>query len=116
METEIEKSGEARRMYVLAAWGSPLAGAVVAVVLWQWIVNHVGVRGERPPGVVLLYLILLAISVAAGLAGLLSLLGIRSWRSALVLIPGALLGVFVNAGTAFYAVLAFVFEGVNPAG
>jgi hypothetical protein len=116
MDTDIENRGKARRVYVLAAWGSPLAGAVASVVLWQWIVNHSGVRGERPPGALLFDLLLLAMSVAGGLAGLLSLLGIRSWRSALVILPGALLGVCVNTGCALYALLAFAYEGVNPAG
>src|SRR5262245_55133097 len=116
MDTEVDKPGKTARISVLAAWGSPLVGAVISVILWQWLVNHLGTRGERPPGVLLFYLVLLFVSVAGALAGLASLWGIRSRRDALIIIPGALLGICLNICNAFFAFLSHALEGVNLGG
>src|SRR5687767_5206911 len=105
MDAGTEQAGKGRRIYLLAAWGSPCAGACIAVALWQWIVNHPGTRGERPPGVLFFYLILLIASALGLLAGLVSLLGIRSRQSALIIIPGAVLGICINSCTALYSYL-----------
>ncbi len=116
MDAGTEERGKARRIYVLAAWGSPFAGACISVALWQWIVNHPGTRGERPPGVSFFYLILLVASAVGLLAGLVSLFGIRSRQSALIIIPGAVLGICINSFTAFYSYFAHALEGVNLGG
>ncbi len=79
------------RGYIVPAWASPLTAIAVSLALWAWIVNHHGTRGERAPAVLLLYLTLLLVSTLGGPAGFISLFGIRSWRNALVIIPGALL-------------------------
>jgi hypothetical protein len=105
-----------RRIYVLAAWASPLAAVVFIVVFWLWGVNHEGKRGERPPAALLFYLLLLSASAGGGLAGVISLFGIRSWRHALCILPGALLGIFLNGCVALFCYLGYRLEGVNPGG
>ncbi len=116
MEKDTDQRWKGRRIYVVAAWASPLAAVVISVVLWQWFVNHLGTRGERAPAVLLFYLFLLLASVAGGLAGVISLFGIRSRRNALCIIPGALLGICANGCNAFMCLLAYALEGRNMAG
>jgi hypothetical protein len=116
MDAASAERGNGRRIYVWAAWGSPLVGICTSITLWQWIVNHPGTRGERPPGTLLLYVVVLLVSAVGGLAGLVSLFGIRSRRSALLIIPGALLGTGINGCNAFYGLLAYLLEGKNLGG
>ena len=105
-----------RRIYIVAAWASLLVAIVISIVMWQWIVNHEGSRGERAPAVLLFYLVLLLVSVVGGLAAAISLFGVRSWRNALLIIPGALLAVCINAYNAFICLLAYALEGSNLGG
>jgi hypothetical protein len=107
---------KSRRIYVWAAWVSLSAGIVISIIFWLWIWQHEGRRGDRPPAVMLFYLMLLFASVAAGLAGAFSLIGIRSWRDALLIIPASLLGVGVNSYNAFMCYLAHALEGMNLGG
>jgi hypothetical protein len=110
-----EMNGSMAR-YVYAAWGSVLVAGVVAAVGWIWIANHQGTRGERLPAVLGFYLALLAVSVAGMLAALYGLFGIRSRRSALIIIPGSLLGICGNGFNAFFCLLAYSLEGMNLGG
>lgn len=89
-----------RRVYVVTAWGSWFVAVVVAVVLHLWFDQHHGMRGERDSGVLLVYLLLLVASVVAFFAACISLVGVRSWRSAAVILPGALLGIGLNGFSA----------------
>jgi hypothetical protein len=116
MEKETDQRRKGRRIYVLAAWASPLAAVLISVVLWLWFVNHVGTRGERAPAALLFYLFLLLASAVGGLAGVMSLFGIRSRRSALCIIPGALLGICINGCNALLCLYAYALEGRNMAG
>jgi uncharacterized membrane protein len=113
METNTDQEWKGRRFFLWTAWASPLAALVIAVVLWVWFANHQGKRGERQPAVLVFYLILLGASAAGALTGIVSLLGIRSWRSALYIVPGALLGIGINAFPSFYA---HALDGVNLGG
>jgi hypothetical protein len=102
--------------YGTVAWSSALTAVVIAAVVWLWIVIHQGKRGERPGAVLLFYLILLLASAVAGLAGVFSLFGIRSWRNALSIVPGALLGISINSFNAVLCYYAHALEGTNPGG
>jgi hypothetical protein len=108
--------GVARPIYVWAAWASPSVGVAIFVALWVLIVNHQGARGERPPAVLLFYVVLLLSSAAGGLAGVISLFGIRSWRNALSIIPGALLGICINGCLALMCLVRYAYEGTHPGG
>jgi uncharacterized membrane protein len=66
--------------------------------------------------VLLFYLVLLVVSVLGGLAGFVSLVGIQSGRNALVIIPGALLGIGISACNAIVCLLAYALEGENLGG
>jgi hypothetical protein len=116
MEKNTDQMGKGRRICVLAAWASPVAAAVISVVLWLWFENHEGKVGERESAVLNSYLILLFASGVGGLAAVISLFGIRSWRNALSVIPGALLGICINGANAFMCLLAYALEGRNPSG
>ncbi len=116
MEKETDQRWKGRRIYVLAAWASPLAAVVISAVLWLWFANHLGTRGERASAVLPFYLFLLLASAVGGLAGVISLFGIPSRRSALCIIPGALLGICINGCNAFMCLLAYALEGRNMAG
>jgi uncharacterized membrane protein len=116
MERNTVEIDKGRRIYVLAAWGSPLAAVVISVVLWLWSVNHEGMRGDRATGVLLFYLILLCASGVGGLAALFGLFGIRSWRNALVIITVALLGIGINGVNVLMCLLSYAYEGRNPSG
>lgn len=116
MNGQTDQGRGSRSVYVMAAWASPLAAAVIAAVFWLWIANHEGMRGERPPAVLLFYVILLSASVVGELAGVFSLFGIRSWRNALSIIPSALLGICGNGFNAFWCLFAYGLEGRNLGG
>ena len=116
MDAASAERNNGRRIYLWAAWGSPLVGVCTSVALWQWIMNHPGTRGERPPEALLFYVVVLLASAVGGLAGLVSLFGIRSRRGALLIIPGALLGMGINGCDAFYGLLAYLLEGRNLGG
>jgi len=104
-------------MYVKAAWASPLVAVLIAAVFWLWVANHTGGgRGVRPPAVLGFYLSLALASVLGGVAGVFGLFGIRSGRDALVIIPGALLGVCINGFNAFWCLFAYGLEGMNLGG
>jgi hypothetical protein len=105
-----------RRVYVWAAWASLFVGIVISIIFWLWLGYHEGRRGERLPGVLLFYLILLFTSVVAGLAGIFSLFGVRSRQDALLIIPASLLGVGINGYNAFMCYLAYALEGMNLGG
>jgi hypothetical protein len=104
------------RIYVLAAWTSPLIAAVISLILWQWFVHHEGRRGEQATGVLVFYLFLLLTSALGGLAAVSSFFGIRSWRNALSIVPGALLGICINGYNAVMCLLAYALEGRNLGG
>jgi hypothetical protein len=116
MQRDTDQMWKGRRFYVLAAWASTFAGVVLSVVFWLWMTNHEGRRGERPPTVLLFYLLLLLASAVGGLAGVVSLVGIRSWRHALFIIPCALLSICINGYVAIMCLLAYALEGVNLGG
>src|SRR4051794_38404733 len=82
-----------RRFYVVAAWASPAVAMVLALAFWLWVMNHEGRRGDRPTAALLFYLFVFAASTVGGLAGAVSLFGIRSWWHALLILPGAALGI-----------------------
>ena len=103
-------------MYLWAAWASPSAGVVLAVTFWLLAPNEQGVRGERPPAVLLFYGILTVGSAACGLAGAVGFFGIRSWRDAWSIIPGALLGVCINGSLTLMALYAYALVGRNLGG
>jgi hypothetical protein len=105
-----------RPFFVWVAWPSSAAGVLVAAALWTLVVNHHSARGERPPAVLLFYVVLLLASTAGGLAGVVSLFGVRSWRTALSIIPGAVLGICLNGYLALVCLLAYALEGKNPGG
>ena len=105
-----------RRWPVVAAWGSAAVALAVGLTLWAWLSSHSGTRGVRPPGTVTVYLSLFAVSVAGLMAGVVSLFGIRSWRTAWIVVPGAILGVGANACVSVLCLLAYAYEGVNPGG
>jgi|SRR5580692_4661613 hypothetical protein len=114
--SDLSNTPAGRTTYVLMAWASSLVAVVISVVFWIWIANHVGMRGERPRGVLFFSLLLFSASVAAGLAAAVSLFGIRSRQSALLIIPGALFGILLNAYNAVMWFLAYALEGTNPGG
>ena len=116
MEKDTDQTWKGRRIYVLAAWASPFTAVVISLILWLWLVNHTGTRGERVPAVLFFYLILVFASVVGGLAGIISLFGIRSRRSAMFIIPGSLLGICINGCNAFMGLMAYALEGRNMAG
>jgi uncharacterized membrane protein len=116
MASDADRQSKGQRIYVAAAWASPFSAVVISVALWLWSVNHQGTRGERSPAVLGFYLVLLVVSALVGLAGLISLVGIRSWRNALVIIPGALLGIGVSTSNALMCLLAYALEGKNLGG
>jgi hypothetical protein len=113
------QSGVGRPIYVWAAWASPSAGVAIFVALWVLNVIEQGARGKLPPAVLLLSVVLLFLSsVAGGLAGVISLFGIRSWRNALSIIPGALLGICINGFLALICLVmcAYAYQGRPPGG
>jgi hypothetical protein len=105
-----------RWLFVRAAWASPLFEVLVAVVLWAWLINHQGNRGGRSTGVLAFYLALLVLSVLGVLVGLIALVGIRSWWDALVIVPGAILGLGLGSYNAIVCFLAHALEGKNLGG
>jgi hypothetical protein len=113
---ETDQGGERRRIFKVSAWASPSAGVMIASVFWLWTEYHHGVIGERPPAVLLFYVVLLFVSAAAGLAAVISFFGIRSWRDALSIIPGALLGICINGCVVLMCMIDYVVEGKNLAG
>ena len=62
------------------------------------------------------YLVLLAVSAIATLAGIASFFGIRSGRDALILVPGALLGIVSNAYLTVLCLFCYLLEGRNLGG
>lgn len=116
MNEQTDQGQGSKSKYFMAAWASPLVAAAIATVFWLWVANHEGRRGERLPAVLLFYLILLLASAMGGLAGIFSLFGIRSWRNALSIIPGALLGIGINSFNAFWCLFAYGLEGRNLGG
>jgi hypothetical protein len=113
-ETDQGRGGKSR--YVFAAWASPLLGMLVAAAFWLFSENYHGVRGVRSPAVLAFYLALIALSTAGTLAAIYSLLGIRSARKALAIVPGALLGVGINGFNVLWGMLAYLLEGKNIGG
>jgi hypothetical protein len=103
-------------LYLWSAWTSPVAGGVLAVTFWLFAAHHQGVRGERPPAVLLVYGVHIAASAAAGLAGAVGFFGIRSWRDARSIIPGALLGVGINGCLTLLALYGYALVGRNLGG
>ena len=115
--TSPSKNGKGRRIYVQMAWASLLAGIVISLVLWLWIEFHEGSRGQRPTGVLVFYIVLFlgnAAGIVVGLVGL--ILGTRSWRDALLIIPPAVLGIGINGCAAAFCLLGFALEGRNLGG
>ncbi len=98
MEKDTEQRWKSRCNYILAAWASLCAG-VVNFAAFAWIIHHtetyggIGLSGSRGTIVFLLFLL---VSAAGGIAGVISLFGIRSWPNALFIIPGALFGILIN--------------------
>ena len=105
-----------RRIHVWAALASLFAGIAISIIFWLWIAHHEGRRGERLPGVLLFYLILLFTSIVAGLTVIFSLFGVRSRWDALLIIPASLLGIGLNGYNAFMCYLAYALEGRNLGG
>jgi len=106
-----------RRIYVLLAWGSPASAAMVVLVLWLWFgYIHEGHRGVRADSVLAFYLMLLAVNAIASLAGMASVFGIRSWRGALIIVPGAILGVISNLYLVVVCLMCYLLEGKNMSG
>jgi hypothetical protein len=87
--------------YGWAAWGS----AFSPVALWGMVV------AAPHPISTGLFAVTLLFGLAGLLAAALSLFGIRSWRSALIIIPGAVLGVWLNGYLAFLSVFAIGMSG-----
>jgi|SRR5580698_8620970 hypothetical protein len=114
--SDLSNAPPARTVYVVTAWASSLVAVLISVVFWIWVTNHVGMRGQRSRGVLLFSLVLLLTSVAGVLAAAISLFGIRSRRSALLIVPGALLGICINGYNAVMWFLAYALEGTNPSG
>jgi len=103
-------------MYVATAWASLLSSVVISLVLWALLANHQGTRGERPPEILLLDIGLLLISALGCLAGLFSLVGVRSWRDAMIIVPAALLGIGVSGCNLFVSLMSYLLEGRNLGG
>ena len=116
MEKEAHQKWKSRRIYVFTAWASVALAIVISVALLLLIATHQGKRGERPTAVLLFDLFLLLASMVGGLMGIYSLFGIRSWRNALVIIPGAVLGIGINVCNAFFSFFAYALEGRNLGG
>src|SRR5437868_1287403 len=116
MERDADQRWKGQRIYVMAAWASPFTAVVISVALWLWFVNHQGTRGERSPAALLFYLTLFLVSTLGGLAGFIGLIGVRSWRNALLIIPGALLGICISGYNALMCFLAYALEGKNLGG
>lgn len=112
---ELVRSGR-RSLYVWLAWASPCAGVVLAAAFWAVAANEHGMRGERPSGVLLCYVAIAAAGAAGALAGAVSLFGVRSWRDALVIIPGAITAVAFNTSLTFMALYAYALVGRNLGG
>jgi hypothetical protein len=112
----VASGGRCRSLYFWLAWASPAAGVVLAVILTLFAANQQGVRGERPPAVLLFYGVLSAAGAAGGLAGVVAFFGIRSWRGARSIIPGALLGVCINGCITLMALYAHALVGQNLGG
>lgn len=105
-----------RRIFILVAWISAAAGIVVSIAAWLWTMNHQGTRGQRPTAALAIDLTLLAASVLGCVASAVSLMGVRSWREARIIVPGALLGLALNCCNAFFALLSYALEGRNLGG
>src|SRR5262245_158250 len=116
MEMSVESKQDRRRWPVLAAWGSLIAAVVILFVDWQFETRYLGTRGERPPMVLFFYLALVFASAVGGLAGVISLFGVRSWRNALVILPAALLGIVLNGYGVFLSLLGYALLGRNLGG
>lgn len=116
MDNNADQSPKGRRSFVVAAWASPFSAIVISLVLWAWFANHIGTRGERPSAVLIFYLVLLGVSALGGLAGVISLFGIRSWRNAMVIVPGALVGLGISGCNAFVCLMSYALEGRNLGG
>ena len=117
VDTSPAKIGKGRRIYVQMAWASLLAGIIISLVLWLWIEFHEGSRGQRPTGVLVFYIVLFLGNATGVVAGLVSLiLGTRSWRDALHIIPPAVLGIGINGCAAGFCLLGFALEGRNLGG
>lgn len=78
--------------------------------------NHQGTRGQRPTAALAIDLTLLAASLLGCVMSVFSLFGIRSWRDARIILPGALLGLALNCCNAFFAQLSYALEGRNIGG
>ncbi len=113
-DTEQGRGG--RPIFVLMAWASPSAGVGIAIAFWELSVNYPRAQFERPPALLVLYVVLVLANAAGGLVGAISLFGIRSWRNALSIIPGAVLGISINGLLAFLCLLAYEFEGKKLGG
>jgi len=118
MTTRADDRGRtARSGWIWLAWGSVLIGLVVVSVLLLHELDVVRFppddRGMHP-GEAKFYEVLFVASVAAGLAAIASLSGVRSKRRALRIIPGVLLGVAINAAAAFFSYIARGFVDFNP--
>jgi hypothetical protein len=118
MENTTEKEpGKVRPVFVLMAWGSPAIAAVVAIILYVWFdYIHEGHRGVRSDSVLAFYLGLLGVNAIASLGGIASLFGICSGRGALILVPGAVLGVISNVFLGVGCLFSYLLEGKNMGG
>jgi uncharacterized membrane protein YhaH (DUF805 family) len=99
MEPENQQAPTSRAKYAWMAWGSVLAAVVLFAVFAVGLLPHESGKsgGERPPFILFVYLFLLIANVAASITALWACLGIRSWWSALVIVPGVLLAIGIGA-------------------
>jgi hypothetical protein len=107
MESVAAQKHERGRKYLLLAWGSLAASLLVLVTLLLCLLPHESGRsgGERPAAVLVFYVLMDLLSVGGVVAGIWSLFGIRSWRTALLIVPGALAGICMGG---FNALICFV--------
>jgi hypothetical protein len=98
----VDQKSKDDRVYILAAWASPLVGIAAVVILFNF--ERLGMKGSNE----LISCGLLALlSAGGGLTGLFSLFGVRSRWKALLIIPGALMGICINGYISFLMLAAF---------
>jgi hypothetical protein len=110
---DIDEDGVVRPGFVRAAWASPSVGAVCSIIcVCIYTYYNRGRVPTREHTKLFLQIITLA-SAVGGLAAVVSLFGVRSQRKALNIIPGALLGICINASLFYYSLLLLLLGGMH---
>jgi hypothetical protein len=105
---DIDEDGVGRRGFVRAAWASPSVGVVLFIMCASAYIFYDRFSIPEKINLKLFVQFITLASAAGGLAAVVSLFGVRSRWKALNIIPGAVLGILINAFLLFCSIIALL--------